>query len=53
MLPCNVIVQEREPGQAEVAAVDPMTTMQAVGNPKLKAIAERVRIKLKRAVENL
>jgi uncharacterized protein (DUF302 family) len=53
LLPCNVIVQEREPGQAEVAAVDPMTTMQAVGNPKLKAIAERVRIKLKRVVENL
>ena len=32
MLPCNVIVQEMAPGEVEVAAVDPVASMQAVEN---------------------
>ena len=35
MLPCNVIVQEVEAGVIEVAAVNPMASMQAVKNEKL------------------
>ena len=53
MLPCNVIVQEVEPGKSEVAAVDPVASMQAVGNPELEAIAEQVRSKLKLAIERV
>jgi uncharacterized protein (DUF302 family) len=33
MLPCNVIVQQRENGRVEVAAIDPVASMQAVDNP--------------------
>ena len=52
MLPCNVIVQETTEG-VEVAAVDPIASMAAVNNPKLAAVAEQVRAKLKKAVETL
>ncbi|WP_245444207.1 DUF302 domain-containing protein [Microvirga sp. KLBC 81] len=30
MLPCNVIVQELAPSRVEVAAVDPVASMQAI-----------------------
>ena len=33
LLPCNVTIQEHEGGRVEVAAVDPLVSMQAVGNP--------------------
>ncbi|WP_448032487.1 DUF302 domain-containing protein [Bradyrhizobium liaoningense] len=50
MLPCNVIVQEVA-GKTEVAAVDPVASMQAIQNDTLRAIAEEVRGELKAAVE--
>ena len=53
MLPCNVIVQEREPGTVEVSAVDPIASMQAVQNEKLGGLAMEIRGKLARAVERL
>jgi hypothetical protein len=34
------VVQEVEDGQVEVAAVDPMASMQAVENPDLREIAK-------------
>ena len=53
MLPCNVIVQEKAPGQVEVSAVDPVASMQSVDNPALGEIAGEVRDQLKEAVESL
>ena len=53
MLPCNVIVQEVEDGGVEVAAVDPLASMQAIENPELEEIAVQVQAKLRRLVENL
>jgi uncharacterized protein (DUF302 family) len=53
MLPCNVVVQEIENDQVEVAAVDPMASMQAVENHGLGEIAKEVRAKLKAVVDNL
>jgi uncharacterized protein (DUF302 family) len=53
MLPCNVVVQEVENGQVEVAAVDPMASMQAIENPDLREIAKEVQAKLKIVVDNL
>jgi uncharacterized protein (DUF302 family) len=53
MLPCNVIVQEHTEGKVEIAAVDPVASMQAIENPKLKNIAEQVQAKLKRVIDNL
>ena len=53
MLPCNVIVQEKQPGVVEVAAVDPVASMQAIQNEKLASIAETIRGKLKKIIEEL
>lgn len=53
MLPCNVIVQEMDNGKIEVAAVDPLESMQAIQNQELGVMATEVRDMLKRAVEKL
>jgi uncharacterized protein (DUF302 family) len=46
LLPCNVIVQQLAEGQVEVAAMDPAAAMQAVENPQLQDVAEKVRARL-------
>jgi uncharacterized protein (DUF302 family) len=53
MLPCNVIVQELDEGGTEVAAIDPIASMQAIDNPSLGEIANEVREKLKKVIESL
>lgn len=53
MLPCNVIVIEQAPGQIEVAAIDPIASMQAVSNPNLGKVANEVQRKLKKVVDSL
>lgn len=53
MLPCNVIVQETPDGRTEVAAVDPVASMQAVENPALEPIATDVRARLQRVIDTL
>ncbi len=53
MLPCNVILQQTAAGSVEVAAIDPIASMQAVQNPALASIAAEVQAKLKRVVDNL
>jgi uncharacterized protein (DUF302 family) len=51
MLPCNVIVQEISPGEVEVAAIDPVASMQSVENSRLADVAWAVRQKLRNVVE--
>lgn len=53
MLPCNVIVQETDDGRVEVAAVDPVSSMQAVENESLRPIAQEIRGRLERAIASL
>lgn len=53
MLPCNVIVQEVGPDEVEVAAIDPIASMQAVENPDLLPIAQEVQRKLKNVIEEI
>ena len=53
MLPCNVIVQETSAGVVEVAAIDPIASMQAIDNPKLRGVAEQVQTMLKKVIETL
>jgi uncharacterized protein (DUF302 family) len=50
LLPCNVIVRETSDRKVEVAAVDPVTSMERTGNPALKSTAEEVRRLLSNAV---
>lgn len=53
MLPCNVIIEEQEGGQIEVSVVDPVISMQGVKNENLAGIAQEVRDKLRRVIDNL
>jgi len=53
MLPCNVIVQELGDNTIEVAAVNPIASMQAVKNTELVEVAEKVSEKLKKVINNL
>ncbi|SMO36678.1 Uncharacterized conserved protein, DUF302 family [Saccharicrinis carchari] len=53
MLPCNVIVQELDNGQIEVAAVDPAASMMAVENQQLTKVATEVKEMLKRVIHSL
>jgi uncharacterized protein (DUF302 family) len=53
MLPCNVIVQEKVPGQVEVSAVDPSASMQSIENKALHDIAIEIRARLQKVIEQL
>jgi uncharacterized protein (DUF302 family) len=53
MLPCNVIVQEIADGNIEVAAVNPLASMQAVENEKLNKVAEEITVKLEKIIKEL
>jgi len=52
MLPCNVIVRETD-GGTEVAAVDPIASMQAIDNAALGEIATTVQGLLKKVIDEL
>jgi uncharacterized protein (DUF302 family) len=53
MLPCNIVVRDAGNGQTEVAAIDPVASMQAIDNPELKRAAGQVRTKLARVISEL
>ncbi len=53
MLPCNIIVQELEPNKIEVAAINPMVSMQAVKNSQLEDVAQEVSGRLEHVIKQL
>ena len=53
MLPCNILVQEREIGGVEVSAINPLESMGAVRNENLQSIAAEVSAKLQLVIERL
>ena len=53
MLPCNVVLQEKEPGRTEISAVDPIASMRAIDNPKLGDIAVTVQSMLKQVIADI
>ena len=53
MLPCNVIVQEIGENMVEVAAIDPVASMQAVDNPGLQGVGQEISEKLERVINSL
>lgn len=53
MLPCNVVVQQKDDGRVEVAAINPVASMQAIDNPQLKQAAAAVRDKLAQVIESI
>ena len=53
MLPCNVVVIEREKGTTEVVAVNPLASMMAVQNAALEPLAKEVTEKLRNVIISL
>ncbi len=53
MLPCNILIIEQGANSIEVAAVNPVASMQAITNQSLNGIAKRVTEKLKNLIDNL
>ena len=53
LLPCNVIVYEREAGTSTVAAMAPLPAMALVGNPEVVAVAEEADRRLRSALGRL
>jgi uncharacterized protein (DUF302 family) len=53
MLPCNVVVQAKGEGETEIAAIDPVASMQAIDNAALKEAAAEVRERLRAVVRDL
>jgi len=53
MLPCNVIVQQISDSQVEVAAINPIASMQAVENKSLGEVASEITNKLEQVIANV
>jgi uncharacterized protein (DUF302 family) len=51
LLPCNLIVYEREPGSSVVAAIDPEVQLGKVARTELAGVASEVRSRLVRVLE--
>ena len=53
LLPCNVILQEKEEGKTQVSMVNPLESMKGVQNPALDEVAGEVSAKLQRVLNSL
>ena len=53
MLPCNVVLQQREDGRVEVSAIDPVASMQAVTHVAVGQIAEEMRSRLQSVIDEV
>jgi len=53
MLPCNIIVHEKDNGKIEIAAINPLSSMQNINNENLKEVANIISQKLQNVVNNL
>lgn len=53
LLPCNVLVYEKEDGQVVVSAMNPQAALSLVGNPDIEEISKEVRKRIKNALETL
>lgn len=53
LLPCNVVVYEREPGTSSVAAMAPLPAMGIIGNDELVGVAREADARLRNALQRL
>jgi len=53
LLPCNVTVSQAENGQVEVSLIDPLSMLNLIDHPELKAVAGEAQARLKRVAESL
>ncbi|MCI0453763.1 MAG: DUF302 domain-containing protein [Candidatus Dadabacteria bacterium] len=53
LLPCNVLVYEKEDGNVVVTAMDPEAALKLVNNPDIDEIAKEVRKRIEKALERV
>jgi len=53
LLPCSIVVQEHEQGNIEVAAVEPVSSMMAVGNDEVQKVAGEISARLARVIKKI
>jgi uncharacterized protein (DUF302 family) len=53
MLPCNIVIIDKENGLTEVASIHPLASMMAIQNPTLEPLAKEITEKLKRVIQSL
>ncbi|MDP3912878.1 MAG: DUF302 domain-containing protein [Bacteroidota bacterium] len=53
MLPCNIVVTDKENGTTQIAAIHPIASMMAIENPALEPLAKEITEKLKRVMNLL
>jgi len=53
MLPCNVLIIDKENGTTEITIVDPVASMMAVKNEALAPLAGEVREKLRKVIDTI
>ncbi|RAK06509.1 uncharacterized protein (DUF302 family) [Halanaerobium saccharolyticum] len=53
LLPCNVIVYETENQEVKVAAVDPEKALGMSANKRVNEIAQEIKARLERVIENV
>ena len=53
LLPCNVVVQEREDGGVEVSAMNPKAGLSLIGNPAVDEVGEQAYERIVRMLDTL
>lgn len=53
MLPCNIVVTDKENGTIQIAAIHPIASMMAIQNPALEPLAKEITEKLQRVINLL
>jgi uncharacterized protein (DUF302 family) len=53
LLPCNVLVYEKDDGTVVVSAMNPEAALRLVGNPNIEDIAKQVRTRIEKALKEL
>ena len=53
MLPCNVVVQQKEDGNVEVSAVDPVSSMQPIDHIVVGEVAREISSQLQKVINEV
>ena len=53
MLPCNVVVQQKEDGNVEVSAVDPVSSMQPIDHIVVGEVAQEISSQLQKVINEI
>jgi uncharacterized protein (DUF302 family) len=53
MLPCNIVVQQKDDGTVEVSAVDPVASMQPIDHVQVGEVAREISSHLQKVIEEV